>query len=241
MQEASQVNIFPLDFTGTSNISYSKCSIRQIHDIDKWNNSYLYQKRFSDPASYPAFNYQDYIHAWYYILLVRPYTHSWFIQFKKEDPNTVWQMPVWFLDWWRLFGSTSVIFPTLIQTFYQTYKEEHPAEWPPLRCLSFHQDHCIPWILTWDYEIKQESVDYPMELHRIVRVKWWDAFDPKKVHRPTLATNSTTTEQTEYAKLQAKAALEKELTQLKRRAAAFDESHDPFEDNVDLEFFSYDS
>ncbi|GAB2292843.1 hypothetical protein Dimus_027077 [Dionaea muscipula] len=150
-------------------------------------------------------------------------------------------MPVWFLDWWRLFGSTSVIFPTVIQTFYQTYKGEHPADWSPLQCLSFHQDHCIPWILTWDYEIKQESVDYPMELYRIVRVKWWDAFDPKKVHKPTtLATSSPTTEQTEYAKLQAKAvALEKELTQLKRRAAAFDDSQDPYEDNVDLELFSY--
>ncbi|GAB2299854.1 hypothetical protein Dimus_033907 [Dionaea muscipula] len=149
-------------------------------------------------------------------------------------------MPVWFQHWWRLFGSTSVIFPTLIQTFYQTYKGEHPAEWSPLQCLSFHQDHCIPWILTWDYEIKQESVDYPMELHRIVRVKWWDAFDPKKVHKPTFTTSSPTTEQTEYAKLQAKAAaLEKELTQLKRRAAAFNDSQDPYEDNVDLEFFSY--
>ncbi|GAB2295071.1 hypothetical protein Dimus_029252, partial [Dionaea muscipula] len=75
----------------------------------------------------------------------------------------------------------------------------------------------------------------------IVRVKWWDAFDPKKVYKPTtLATSSPTTEQTEYAKLQAKvAALGKELTQLKRRAAAFDDSQDPYKDNVDLEFFSY--
>ncbi|GAB2281963.1 hypothetical protein Dimus_016527 [Dionaea muscipula] len=73
----------------------------------------------------------------------------------------------------------------------------------------------------------------------IVRVKWWDAFDPSKVHKPSLATSSTT-EQTEYAKHQAKAAaLEKELTQLKRRAAAFDDSQDPYEDNVDLKFFSY--
>ncbi|GAB2292850.1 hypothetical protein Dimus_027084 [Dionaea muscipula] len=63
----------------------------------------------------------------------------------------------------------------------------------------------------------------------------------KKVHKPTtLATSSPTTEQTEYAKLQAKAAaLEKELTQLKCRAAAFDYSEDPYEDNVDLELFSY--
>ncbi|GAB2270633.1 hypothetical protein Dimus_005513 [Dionaea muscipula] len=151
-------------------------------------------------------------------------------------------MPVWFLDWWRLFGSTSIIIPTLIQTFYQTYKEEHPTEWPPLRCLSFYQDYCIPWILTWDYDIKQESVDYPLKLHRIVRIKWWDSFDLNKVHKPTPATNSISTEQTEYAKLQAKAAaLEKELTQLKRRAAAFEDSQDPFEDNDDLELFSYDS
>ncbi|GAB2284439.1 hypothetical protein Dimus_018892 [Dionaea muscipula] len=78
---------------------------------------------------------------------------------------------------------------------------------------------------------------------RIVRIKWWDSFDLNKVHKPTPATTSTSTDQqTEYAKLQAKAAaLEKELTQLKRRAAAFEDSQDPFENNDDLELFCYDS
>ncbi|GAB2299893.1 hypothetical protein Dimus_033942 [Dionaea muscipula] len=75
-----------------------------------------------------AFTYQDYIDAWYYVFLVRPYTYSWFLQFKKENPQEDWNMLVWFIDWWKLFGLTSIIFPTIIQTFYQTFKEAHPAE-----------------------------------------------------------------------------------------------------------------
>ncbi|GAB2295625.1 hypothetical protein Dimus_038370 [Dionaea muscipula] len=239
--ETNSISLYDTMTPGTSKVGYSKCSIRQIHHMDKWDNSFLKHRLFSGRTTFPAFTYQDYIDAWYYVFLVRPYTHSWFLQFKKENPQEDWNMPVWFLDWWKLFGSTSIIFPTVIQALYQTYKETHPAEWPLLRCLSYHQDVGIPWIMAWDYEIKQVTVDEPLELHRVIRIKWWDTFDINKVNRSAPTPQQPQNDQElEFLKLREKAAkLEKELLQLRKRAAAFDDSQDPYEDNEDLEVFSY--
>ncbi|GAB2292708.1 hypothetical protein Dimus_026945, partial [Dionaea muscipula] len=85
--------------------------------------------------------------------------------------------------------------------------------------------------------------DEPLELHRIIRIKWWDTFDINKVNKPASTPQQPQTNQElEFLKLREKTTkLEKELLQLQKRAAAFEDSQDPFEDNDDLEFFSYDS
>ncbi|GAB2302989.1 hypothetical protein Dimus_036981, partial [Dionaea muscipula] len=104
-------------------------------------------------------------------------------------------------------------------------------------------DFGIPWIMAWDYEIKQIIVDEPLELHRVIRVKWWDTFDINKVNRPAPAPQQPQTDQElEFLKLREKAAkLEKELLQLRKRVATFEDSQDPYEDNDYLELFSYDA
>ncbi|GAB2269187.1 hypothetical protein Dimus_004117 [Dionaea muscipula] len=90
--------------------------------------------------------------------------------------------------------------------------------------------------MAWDYEIKQVTVDEPLELHRVIRIKWWDTFDINKVNRSAPTPQQPQNDQEfEYLKLREKAAkLEKELLQLRKRAAAFDDSQEPYEDNEDL-------
>ncbi|GAB2292434.1 hypothetical protein Dimus_026674 [Dionaea muscipula] len=85
-------------------------------------------------------------------------------------------MPVWFIDWWRLLGSTIIIFPAEIQIQYQKYKETNEVDWPLLQSLNFHRDFNNPWIMVWDYEFKRPSDEEPLEIHRVFRLKWWERF-----------------------------------------------------------------
>ncbi|GAB2286275.1 hypothetical protein Dimus_020692, partial [Dionaea muscipula] len=82
--------------------------------------------------------------------------------------------------------------------------------------------------MAWDYEIKQVTVDEPLELHRVIRIKWWDTFDINKVNGSTPTPRQPQSDQElEFLELREKAAkLEKEFLQLTKRAAAFDDSQD---------------
>ncbi|GAB2286274.1 hypothetical protein Dimus_020691 [Dionaea muscipula] len=93
------------------------------------------------------------------------------------------------------------------------------------------------------HAVRSVTVDEPLELHRVIRIKWWDTFDINKVNRSAPTPQQPQNDQElEFLKLREKAAkLEKELLQLRKRVAAFDDSQDPYEDNEDLELFSYDA
>ncbi|GAB2288700.1 hypothetical protein Dimus_023015, partial [Dionaea muscipula] len=92
--------------------------------------------------------------------------------------------------------------------------------------------------MAWDYEIKRPDPELLLQLHRIIRVKWWKTFQlnykPPNDYKTTDSPNPITSQSdptNEILILRQKAAtLEKELTQLWKRVAAFEDSQDPDED-----------
>ena len=173
-----------------------------FHCIDIIKFTHLQQcgdpwKTKSLPSHNYEYSYQDYMDAWWKILLIqfKDMTHSWFIQWHKEynfiKPEC--QPPMWFLKWWSKHGSMAEIIPdtlwntippnkhgdpplstyTLKQAllhFVKRYKcTEYNSRFPTI--LQFCAKYKIPWIVKWSYQIKDNI------LIRNFAVKWWDNYD----------------------------------------------------------------
>ena len=85
-------------------------------------------KAFSQPfhpMSYNYMDYMDYMDAWYNMLYLQSYQHSWFIQFSRNY-NT--KYPAWFQKWWTFFSLLDSIFPLEIQEKFNFYKSKTSSQ-----------------------------------------------------------------------------------------------------------------
>ena len=60
-----------------SQISYSKCIIKNVLNAQQWKNPFE-ERKFSVTSTPQTFNYHDYKNAWYRTFLLQPNVHSWF-------------------------------------------------------------------------------------------------------------------------------------------------------------------
>jgi hypothetical protein len=92
-------------------IAFSKCTIKNVLSPAQWNHCPWQGRKFSQPFDPQTYNYFDYQKAWYntFYLQNDRCQHSWFFIFDKIHP--VQSLPLWFEQWWKLFGAETGNFP----------------------------------------------------------------------------------------------------------------------------------
>lgn len=157
----------------TKKINFSKIKILHVLTVSDWSNPWDL-KPFTVPQALPGYSYIDYKNAWYYTLLLRPYSHSWFIFFDRRCNDNI---PVWFYHWWYHFGAIDDIYPDLARVTYDYYCK-HSLNKPFTRPLRFHKDTGLAWIFCWTYEtIQVLPKPFPLTLCRKYKIRWWEKFD----------------------------------------------------------------
>ncbi|KAK9668726.1 hypothetical protein RND81_13G081800 [Saponaria officinalis] len=158
----------------TGKISYSKIIINKVNCSDDWVEPFAeneFSKRFI-PQSY---SYNDYKNAWSRALLLEDFDHSWFVTFNKLCPQ---RFPIWFYQWWYLFGPDQAIYPPICTKGFETFVAQTKGDLYQ-KPLLFHTEFKIPWIVCWSYNLRQILPQpYPLSLIREFKVKWWNKFDP---------------------------------------------------------------
>lgn len=159
-------------------VGYSKFIIKNILPMTKWQVRKLTTLiGFPEESNMmpPAFNYFDYINAWRYVLLVRPCSHSWFLQVKAEIPEPV---PSWFYTWWKDFGIDPQILPSDKLTRFNEFMKTPTRGLTTLEkeMMFFFKVH-FPWILVWEFSKSTTDQEHHMQLNRVIKIKWWKPFD----------------------------------------------------------------
>lgn len=67
-----------------SKIAYIKLKIFKVLNPTHWNQSLFTEKTLSKPFKPQTYFYADYVKAWYRVLYLLSYEHSWFITFYKD-------------------------------------------------------------------------------------------------------------------------------------------------------------
>lgn len=62
-------------------IAFSKLKIMKELSMTDWNQSLYTEKTFSQPYFPSSYSYIDYQKAWFNVLFLQPYNHSWFLHF----------------------------------------------------------------------------------------------------------------------------------------------------------------
>lgn len=180
------------DKPGCERYAYSKCRIKNIHSLKSWKTLQI-----TTPISFPdnlnmippTFNYFDYIEAWRNFLLVRPYTHTWFIQIKTELPEPI---PRWFYLWWKKFGICAKILPTDKLNRFDGFMAMPTKNMTGLdKQMMFFFKVKFPWIVVWEFTKVKNEYQH-ITLARLVRVKWWVQYNE---HRQNSASTSSIVEQ----------------------------------------------
>lgn len=77
------------------------------------------------------------------MMLLRSYTHSWFVWFKREQA----EFPNWFLEWFYYFGPTTTFLPQFAAEAYELFKNEVNFV-EASRLLHFFANFGVTWIMT---------------------------------------------------------------------------------------------
>jgi hypothetical protein len=163
--------------TSDQYITHSKLIIKKIITSTEWGSMYT-ERYFSGDHHPKTYTYRDYIDAWSRVLLLRPANHSWFIIFDDKIPK---QFPIWFIEWWSLYGTSINILPTSAKQAFNLW-DKNPATQQPsyVTDLTFFSTFCIPWILCWTYHLEQFlPLPMPFSLTRHFKTKFWEKFDLK--------------------------------------------------------------
>ncbi len=166
-----------------SKIAYSKCIIKKVIKPSEWGDMWFY-RTFSVNFSPNKYNYNDYRMAWMRAFFLRPFDHSWFFTFHTHSLS---EFPIWFYDWWYLFGPTTDILPTLVQEGFKVWIQKSKGLYYQQE-LQFYKEFKVPWIFCWSFKIAQmklASRGYPMSLIREFKIKWWEKFD-QNICSPTV-------------------------------------------------------
>ena len=158
------------DSRETSRISYSKIKILRVLTPKEFSTNLYTTRTFSNPACLLSYSYLDYKKAWFNVFFIRPFSHSWFIQFNPKIP---FPLPQWFYNWWSYFGFTRDILPDPVIQGFNEYKRIYSTDSSP-SLLSFSIQFSIPWILAWTFQI--EEIDHIQWLVREFNIKWWTNF-----------------------------------------------------------------
>ncbi|KAK9748083.1 hypothetical protein RND81_02G034500, partial [Saponaria officinalis] len=156
----------------TGKIMYSKLIINKVIASDEWIEPFT-EKDFSKRFIPQTYSYTDYKNAWSSALLLEDFDHSWFITFNKTCPKG---FPIWFYQWWYLFGPVQEIYPPICKKGFETFIANTKGELYA-KPLIFHDEFKIPWILCWSYSLRQILPQpYPLSLVREFKIKWWNKF-----------------------------------------------------------------
>ena len=158
------------DSKDTSRICYSKIRILRVLTPKEFSTSLYTTRTFSNPSCLLQYSYLDYKKAWFNVFFIRPFSHSWFIQFHYK---MLTPLPQWFYHWWSYFGFTRDILPDPVIQGFEEYKRNYSTNSSP-SLLSFSIQFSIPWILAWTFQI--EEIDHIRWLVREFNIKWWTNF-----------------------------------------------------------------
>lgn len=134
-------------------------------------------KKLPFEATPQYFNYFDYQKAWQYTFFLqnREFHHSWMIYL---DNKFNFNIPLWFLDWWKYFGPAQEILPQKPHNILSAYSIFQERVQPPVslqafpKLFLFFANFGLAWIMFWKYEILSTQV-FP-SLGRTFHVKWWE-------------------------------------------------------------------
>ena len=143
--DTNSIEISHIQNQNSIDICYSKCKICNVLSQKSWGWSPDTHKMFSQNFRPKSYDYHDYIDAWYYTFLFRPFDHSWFFHCGDEIKNQT-DFPNWFQEWWLFFGAIKDIFNPQILEGYK-YFFEHGSHLFATSCsqvLSFLSRFQIP-------------------------------------------------------------------------------------------------
>lgn len=156
----------------TQKFSIQKLKINKVITPSQWNKSLYTPQAFSRQFKPSSYNYWDYQKDWFNLMFLRPYTHSWFIWFKKVQIK----FPNWFLEWFYQFGPTISFQPTFALKGYNLFKSKTNYPEGTISYIFFHHfwslmDHHLGFTFTTKFPSK-----HPTYLAQNYSIKWWAAF-----------------------------------------------------------------
>lgn len=137
-----------------------------------WKQGMFVGRKFSQPFKPSAYNYRDYVKAWYVVFWLNPYNHSWFVTFCKQAYKM--HFPNWFQNWWMYFGLFEEIFPVEIQRSFHLFQNSIYRS-PLSKTFRFALYFQIPWIFCWNFQIGP-SGNFKT-LSKALCIKWWEKFN----------------------------------------------------------------
>ena len=162
-----------MDKYNPQQILYSKCIIRDVITAQEWKNSFE-ERKFSIIYTPQTYNYNDYKNAWYRAFLLQPNIHSWFFNFHEQCSNP---FPVWFYQWWTMFGCLTMLLPTEAQKGWLHWSQMTTNMDLYMKDVQLFKNFNVAWIFSWEYRLQPFLPHpYPLSLVRIYKVKWWPEF-----------------------------------------------------------------
>lgn len=162
--------------------NFSKIYIKKIISSEEWGIAPLREREFyySNNRNPIKFNYWDYVEAFNKVLLYEndKKKHSWFIKISSEAYEQ--EIPNWFLNWWKYFGTTGVILPQNFTELYSTWIDVNPKKDIPSDKydLYFFMEFSIPWIWKWVPIIGYTEHEIPC-IKRSSYTKFWDKMNKR--------------------------------------------------------------
>ena len=90
------------------------------------------------------------------------------------------KFPKWFFKWFNDIGPSVNLFLQQVKDNYQYFNEKTTFV-QGYRFISFVANQGITWIMSWDYDMIQDSIKLfdktnTQYLARLIQIKWWSKF-----------------------------------------------------------------
>ena len=170
-----------------SAIIYSKVIIRKIVKPASWGLDLTSAKTVKLGDNSYNYNYWDYQMGFHHLFSYQnpKNKHTWFIKLCPQILKMGTSLPMWFLDWWTIYGPVKGILPSNIVEALNRWEKRHPLIrgkedlWEEYSLILLFIEYGIPWILKWDFCIEKDRDLKGYSLKREFWTRWWNNF-PKK-------------------------------------------------------------
>ena len=168
-------------------IVYSKVIIKKLVKPGSWGFDLTTAKLIKIGDNSYNYTYWDYQSGFYQVFLYQnpENKHTWFIKLCPQIIKNGGGIPIWFYEWWTIYGPEMDILPSNIIDAYQRWVKWHPLirgknNLPKNHnMIVFFIEYGIPWILKWDFCIQKDIKENMYSLKRQFWVRWWNNF-PKQ-------------------------------------------------------------
>jgi len=137
----------------------------------------LQERQFSIPFEPARYSYLDYKMSRLRAFFHKSEIHSWFFNSHDKTPFT---LPIWFYDWWTMFGCSPSILPCEAKEGWDFWIADTLGCEAYTKEVQFFRIFNIAWIFYWEYRHQNYLLNlFPLCIVRIYKVRWSSEYKTK--------------------------------------------------------------